>query len=125
MNGRDFETVWSSLKSTLKDHLDRKHVRFSCHALEQMIKRDVSDAVVDTLIRTGRPTEMYKPQSYPFGPDPHTNTDPVFTVVGKAGSRKIAVAVAISMKRDRNGIYAKFTILTVKTEDEGSRHWHQ
>ncbi len=124
MSGKDFETSWPLLHHVLLRHLDDELVRFTHHASEQIRFRDVSEDTVRSIIRDGKPVEMFDAFQYPHGEEPFQNSDPVFTFIGEVRGEKMAVALSIRMKKGRSGIEAQFRVVTVITELRG-RHTKQ
>ena len=106
--GKAFEEYWDLLKEVLREHVEVDRVQYTRHAEDRMAERDIPKKVVQTILKTKRPVEMYEPHAYPHGERPYTNAHPVFTLVNDE------VAVGLAMER-QHGQKIHFVVLTVKS----------
>lgn len=90
-----YSDQWKLIQQVLHDHIDRDDLKFTNHANERMEERRISKESVQYMLYHNPPSEMHQPLTYPYGEQPFTNLDPVFTVVGVWGNKKIAVALSI------------------------------
>ncbi|MCE3203414.1 hypothetical protein JI735_19735 [Paenibacillus sonchi] len=117
MEGKAFMEHWTLISQVLREHIELNKVRYSQHSGERMQERRIAKREVESVLYHFSPSEMHAPFRYPFGESPYTNEDPVLTITGQVESGRIAIGLAIKMRR--NGLL--FSVITVIRPEHG-RH---
>ncbi|MNB77496.1 hypothetical protein D3C75_241820 [compost metagenome] len=117
MEGKAFVEHWALISQVLREHIDMDKVRYSQHAGDRMLERQITKKEVESVLYHFAPSEMHAPLRYPFGENPYSNEDPVLTIAGPVESGKIAIGLAI--KKRKNGLL--FSVITVIRPESG-RH---
>lgn len=116
--GKAFMEQWNLIHEVLKDHIDKDEVEYSKHADERMVERRITKTIVERVLERNKPHEMFAPYEYPYGENPYSNPDPVFSVSGEWNGRRIVVGVAIKMIQRQ----LLFIVTTVFKASEYCRH---
>lgn len=123
MNNREYlKNIWPLIKEKLLEKISIGEVEIKGHALEQGIKRAISKETAFQIVLDNPIEEMYKERKYPFGENPFSNPDPVFTISGKLpDGHTVAVPFAVKVDRSERKTTMLFYPITLIHTDRG-RH---
>jgi len=80
-----------------------------------MEKRNITEDEVRKVLLENDPHEFFPPYKYPYGENPNTNKDPIFSLVSKS---YLVAVVAIKKKSSE----IRFQVVTAFFASEQSRH---
>ena len=90
------QEFWPAIKALLIEKIDIASIDFEGHSKARMRSRKVTHETAFDIITKNGIHEMYKEWEYPFGDNPFSNPDPVFTIAGKDNNGStIAIPIAI------------------------------
>ncbi|KPV43044.1 hypothetical protein AN477_14520 [Alicyclobacillus ferrooxydans] len=124
-HGRSFEEVWEDLQQALVRHLGLGYISRSKHAVLQMTARNIDFADIQYVVENNLPDEMYRPNEYPYGEQPFSNLDPVFSITGQdKKGRWITVAVVVRIRYGRLhfGIITAIAPVSPKSRHRNVKH---
>ena len=114
--------LWTAIKALLVEKMDIASFDFEGHSKDRMRTRKVTRETAFDILTKNSIHEMFKEWEYPYGENPFSNPDPVFTIVGKDSTgTTIAIPIAIKENLAEGKHSMEFYPVTVISTNSG-RH---